>query len=361
MSEAPSPAPAPGAPPKAGASRAAAVVGLVVGGFFLYFFLRGQDWSAIQAHLLEAAPGPLLLAAAVCVGMYAVKIRRWADLLPEPVPSWSARAHAVALAFSANVILPGRVGEALRVAVIHRKAGLPVALGISGVVLERLMDLAALGFLLALGTLGLGVESESVIWMRSLGGLVAAGTLVAPAVLYWFMGRDPEATAARLEGLAGRLGPRWGPPVAGFLGNLARGISVLGSPGQVAWVFLVSLIHWGMNVVVVLAIAASLDLPLPPAAAAVVLGAVAFASALPQAPGFIGPFHWAVATVLELLGTSGERAAAFAILFWLVGVTVPVVLGAISLSLGGLGGGDSRGGPAPDAGASPGNNEAPGA
>jgi uncharacterized protein (TIRG00374 family) len=332
------------------------VVGLIVGGGFLYLFLRDQDWGLIQAHLAKAELAPLVVAAALGVAMYAVKVRRWADLLPAPTPSWSARAHAIALGFGANVVLPGRVGEALRVAVIHRRADLPVALGISGVVLERLMDLAALGFLLAMGTLGLGVESESVVWMRSLGALIAMGTLAAPVVLYLLLGRDPEATEARLAGLASRLGPNWGPRIAGFLGSLARGVSVLETPGKLAWVFLVSVIHWGLNVGLVLAVAVALEVPLSAAAAAVVLGAVAFASALPQAPGFIGPFHWAVATVLELLGSSGERAAAFAILFWLVGVSVPVLLGAVSLALGGLTS-DSRGGPGGEPEPATGNNE----
>lgn len=327
---------APEAPPRAGGSRTALVVGLLVGGGFLYLFLRDQDWEAIRAHLSHAHPAPLVGALLLNLVLYAIKIRRWADLLPPPVPSWSARAHAVALAFGANVVLPGRVGEALRVAVIHRKGGLPVALGISGVVLERLMDLAALGLLLALGTMGLGVESDSVTWMRRLGVLVAVGTLAAPALLYLALGRSPEATEARLEGLANRLGPNWGPKIAGFLGNLARGVAVLRSPGQLAWVFGLSLLHWGLSVGTALAVAAALELPLPVAGAAVVLGAVAFASALPQAPGFIGPFHWAVATVLGLLGSPGEHAAAFAILFWLVGIVVPVVLGGVSLATGGL-------------------------
>lgn len=304
----------------------ALLLGLGVAGTFLWLFVRGRDWRAIGGHVAAADPGWLALAVALQGLIFLTKVHRWGLLFPGRRPPFRPRWDATVLGFGANVLLPGRVGEPLRVAAVHQLGGVPVAHGVSSLVLERLMDLAALGTLLGAGGLALGDRSGTLATLRLVGLAVAAVTLAAPAVLYLLLGRRPEAVQPWIARLVGLLPERFRERATGFLTTLAQGFGVLGGPAALASVYLLSLFHWGLSVLTIAVTARALAVHLSLAGAAVVLGAVSFAVALPQAPGFIGPYQWAAAETLRLLGEPTDKAAALAIVVWVVGIAATLAL-----------------------------------
>jgi uncharacterized protein (TIRG00374 family) len=241
------------------------------------------------------------------------------------------------LGFAANVVLPGRLGEPLRVAAIHKLGKVEVSLGVSSVVLERILDLAALGLMLGLGTLVIGRSSESLALLRTIGAAVTVVTLAIPPVLFLLLGRHPETLQGRLKRLTDYLPRPIQEKALKFLIGLGRGFAVVDSLPRLAAIFLVSLIHWMLAALSIWAVARSLGLGLSVAGGAIVLGSVAFATALPQAPGFVGTYHWATAETLGLLGQPTEPAAACAILMWLAAVLPTFLLGLVSLAWVGRG------------------------
>jgi len=313
--------------------KGALLLGLLVAAVFLYLFARGRDWGAIGAHLRAARPGWLAVGLALQVLSYMLKTWRWSLLLPAPGAPRAARWDAIALGFGANIVLPGRVGEALRVAAIHRLGPTPVAHGVSSLVLERLMDLAAIGSLLGAGTLALGSTSGALAKLQWVGLAVAAATIAAPLVLYLLLGRakDAEAREAWLDRLASWAPARIREGARGFLGGLAGGFAVVDGPGRLAQVYLLSLVHWLVIGASIWCAAAALGAALSAAGSLVVLGAVCFAAALPQAPGFVGPYQWAAGETLRVLGQPTDQAGALAIVAWLVGVVPALALGGVSL------------------------------
>lgn len=305
----------------------------MVAAVFLTLFVRGRDWGSIWTRVQEADPGWLALALGTQVLLYGVKVLRWGRLFPGTRPSFASRWHATLLGFAANLVLPGRLGEPLRVGAIHRLGRVDVSHGVSSVVLERILDLAALGCLLGLGALSLGSGNASLVTMQRIGLAVALVTLLMPPGLYLVLGGLGDQPPSWMERLLGFLPAGLRESARGFLLGLGRGFSVVDGLAPLALVFLLSLVHWVIGVLGIWAVARALGLGLSLAGGAVVLGAVAFAVALPQAPGYVGTYHWATAETLALLGQPTEQAAACAVLFWLVGVLPTLLMGLVSLLL----------------------------
>ena len=115
--------------------------GLAVSFGCLYFATRGTDWAQVMAVLVGARPpwvGAVVLATLASVYLRA---QRWRVLLRPvgDVPLYPALS-ATAIGFGASAVLPLRLGELVRPALLGRRAGVGLSAALSSVVLERLFD-----------------------------------------------------------------------------------------------------------------------------------------------------------------------------------------------------------------------------
>lgn len=295
------------------------LVGIAVSVACLWFALRGTDWDGVAATLRGA--DALWTGAVALLGVAAIYIRaqRWRVLLrPVGDVGLYPTLSATAIGFGASTVLPFRIGEILRPAILGRQAGVGMSAALSSVVLERLLD----AFLIISCFLALALVYPMPDGLRRsahvLAGVAALGLVTLTAVQRQ---RSWAETPTRwvLDRLPVRIGTGLRPVVASFLnglGGLADGRTVLVVLGY-------SVYLWGVIALTFLCalVALRIDVPLVAASLATVVIVAAFVF-LPQAPGFVGTWQAGCVLSLGLFGVPKDLAVGFSLLTWIVQMTV---------------------------------------
>lgn len=254
---------------------------------------RRVDGGALLATAAAAGRDPLGVAVALGAFGAAFVIRAivWSRVVAGLSVGQALSAIHVALA--GNHVLPFRLGEALRVASVVRRARIDVAVAAASTLTLRSADLATCGALVLVG--GTGVAGRLV----GHGGWLAPAALVACAAAGWVW--------------MGRLGRR---------GALRR-------PGPL--VVVGSLVAWLLEAVVVVAAARWAGLEAGYRDALVVVGASVAAQAGAVTPGGFGTYEAAAAGAWALLGFDGSRALTAALAAHALKTAYSLALGAVAL------------------------------
>ena len=279
------------------------------------------------------------------VAMQLLRAARWQLLLAPVTRIPLRRVIAVGLiGYGAMVVLPFRMGEAVRPALIRRGGAISLMAASGTVVAERVIDGLVLSLGLVMGLLlsrplsplpdhigELPVQTAVVPGAAFSAASLFGGLFVAMAVLYW---RRNWAL-----GLVARLGnggraqlARW---LAGGVERLSDGLRFLprlrfAGPFLLltflywlAWASSAWLLLWGVGVT-------SPDL----AHAAVVMGVVGLGVVVPNAPGFFGAFQLSAYAALAMFYPAAEipgAGSAFVFLLYVVQIGGLIVLGGLAL------------------------------
>lgn len=305
------------------------ILGIAVSVACLWLATAGTDWAAVGRVLAGAELAWLGVGVGIGFAALWLRARRWLLLLA-PIgrvaigPAFSA----TAIGFMASAVLPLRLGEFVRPALLARRTGLGFAPTLSSVVLERLFDMMLVLFCF----LALSLVYPLPAWMERLAllaGLGAAGVLVALVLVQAFrthVERLVDAILARLpEGPSRRLRPL-ALEVLGALGSL-------GSVRSVVAILVMSAFVWAANgcSFLVCLLALGIDVPLLPAALAslVIVAAAVF---LPQGPGFVGTWQYGCVLALGLFHVREEVAVGYSLLTWVLQMSINIGIGAICLA-----------------------------
>ena len=233
-----------------------AILGLLAG----FFWLKAWRWALLLSPLETAAGEPFTAA----------------RVLP-----------ATLIGFAGNNVLPAHAGEFFRVAVVARRWGVKPAAVLSTVVLERLLDVAAILPLFAAGLFA--VPGAAGDYRAGLAA-VAAGLAAAAAGCGLFLWKTDAcvrlaaAVLSRLPFVPTKV--RAGAPA--LLSQAAAGLAAVRSGRALALALAVSLLHWCLMAGMIWLSLAAFGARLPVAAGAVVNGAIAFGVLAPSTPGFFG-------------------------------------------------------------------------
>ena len=265
----------------------------------------GATWEAVKA-----ADWRLIgLALVIHYSGFAVRGYRWQLLL-------AAAGHRLGYFYAASVLLggwfvsallPARLGEAFRIAVLRlppsgRRLSVPVADSLSAIILERALDMSAILALSAgFGFLALGAR---------LPGWLLASYAAALGILAIF-----AATLLLVPALIGSL-KRWSAhrlwhAVLDFTRQLVVSLRTLPRHPLTAIVAIAaSLYIWLCDAVVLWLVIASLGARLPFAGAGFVALSVDIFAAVPLTPGGMGQVEVAYAALLALLAATPFSVAA---------------------------------------------------
>ena len=266
----------------------------------------------------------VLAAAASSVLAIFLRAQRWRLLLrPVATVPLGAAFSATAIGFAATSVLPLRLGEVIRPALLARGVGFGVSPALSSVVLERLFDMLFVILCFLVLSLIYPLPADLRHAAVLLGGVAIAGFTVLllaqrnraraerllDAVLTWI----PAGVARHIRPLA-----------AGFfdaLGALESGRIIAGVVGY-------SGLLWTANALPFLFsfLALGIAVPLVPASLAAIVVVAAFVF-MPQAPGFLGTWQAGCVLALDLFGVPRDLAVGFSLLTWLVQMLVNVLLG----------------------------------
>ena len=295
--------------------------GLALGGVFLHLALRRFDGDEVRAALADLDHGWLGVAAAVYWLAIALRVARWSVLLGElGAPALRHVAETLVVGYAVNNVLPARLGEVFRADYARRRFRIPGGTALGSIVIERLLDLAAI-----LGCFGAGL-----VYARALGagGLLRfetvalnAGAVVGALVLAVGFLRARKPAGRRLPAIA-----------AALLDDVVHGLAALNRRSLGAAVVLSALV-WAAEAATLWAVFRAFGLTLAAHEVLIVMGAASLSTLVPTAPGYLGSFQLVFALTLGALGRPGAVgvAAASVIQALLFGTVSVVGLGLLAL------------------------------
>lgn len=289
---------------------------LLVARFPLERFFR-----ELPGHLVWLVPFMLLSASII-----PLRALQWQRTLPKAVP-FRERYHLVAIGAFTHNVLPGKLGDFMRVFLMSRTQRMPFLQCLGSVAVCKLLEFAALMLLVGLSFLG-PFARGLVPFQQAL--RVAVGVCLGLVVLVVVLAHysSPLAEWLRRRGRLGR--------VQGLLENVAVGLGTARSVRGmgVALVYsvgpvLAPALGYGLGLW-------GLGIPGGVFAGTVVLGAIALGQALPGLPLGMGLYYFVTSWAARTLGATAEDAAAYATLTHLGTVLTQLVVGLFSVRQRGI-------------------------
>jgi uncharacterized protein (TIRG00374 family) len=239
--------------------------------------------------------------------------------------------------YAAMVLLPFRLGEAARPALLYSRARVPLGTSASVVGAERILDGLVLSTLLLVALLGAQQVSPlpdhigalpipaAVIPGLAWAGVVVFGSL-SLAMVSFYLWRAPLARL--VESVVGRVSPGLARRVADAAGSIATGLRFLRDAPTAATFALLTLAYWGLNAVGVWLLLWSCGIPSPSLdEAIVILGVLGLGLVVPNAPGFFGTFQISAYSGMVLFYALDEvTRAGSAFVFLLYAIQIPGIL-----------------------------------
>jgi len=311
------------------------VVGAVLAAALLWWALRGVNAGEVLAHLRQARPFPLLVAAVVATLTYPIRLIRWRLLLRDvdgralpATPLW----HAVAIGFMANNVLPFRAGELVRLLTASRLTGTRFSAVLSSVAVERIFDGLTVVSLLSLSLLASDLPRDVAVGGVSLRhasqgagilGLVALAGALAVVVF-------PLAAERMIRRIlpAGRFTER----VIGLIEGIRHGLTVLRSPSLLAGTIAWSIVLWLVNALAFYVAFQAFAIPVGFGGALLMQGILVFGISVQLTPGFLGQFEAAIVAALALFGVPAAIASSYAIAYHATTFLPIIMLGTWSLA-----------------------------
>jgi len=306
-----------------------AAVGIVITVLLLWWILGGVSFGEVWAEVRKANIWLLGLAVALTTATFLLRALRWRVLL-HPICTGiplRSRFAAVNIGFMANNLLPARVGEFARAYALARMEPVSVSGSFGSLVVERFLDGLTLLFFVFLVMATPGFPSEAPMGELSPGILFRGVFLVMGVLLVVMLALVllPGAVVGLAERVSVRLPTKLGRPAVDALKAFLSGLTVFRRPGLFVQAVLWSLLIWAWQAAAFWAGMQSFGIRVGFDAALFVCGIVAFAVAVPAAPGFFGTFQAGAMLGLGVYGVAEAPAVAFSLGFHLGGF-VPVTL-----------------------------------
>ena len=296
------------------------------------FFGRTRiDFGHLQQILVNLKIIPLVLAFLVTPAHCLIRAHRW-KVMVKPIGRLKLfdGFSIILVSYFANSILPLRIGEIVRGALLSGRIGVPLSSGIGSVAFDRALDMISLLLVIA-GTgllYNLPSEIKQASWLLILISLIII-LLVVTLVVY----RNP--TSGVMERLLGFLPVKLRNTFLAVFDQFTAGFASLKSPGNYFAIIVDTILIWMLYAsqvyLVMLAFNFTESYPLigagPILAAFVVLIISAVVLSIPSAPAGVGTFHAAVIFSLALFKVGMDEATGFAIIIHAVTIAFYLTVG----------------------------------
>ncbi|MCP4872389.1 MAG: flippase-like domain-containing protein [Proteobacteria bacterium] len=276
----------------------------VAAGLLWWCFSRAdmdQVWTALAGLTLVGVLPALACEAAVQLS----KAFRWTAILRAIGPvKYRNAASAVVIGAAATHLVPLRLDELLRAAVLGRREGIDPGKVLGTVAIDRVIEVFVAGILLGI----IALSGELHGWMQEGAQYLWGGFLIGMLLLVTFVRSEERVrerlSASTIPGVAA---------ASGVLGSLAEGLRslprgaaligvIVGSVGE--WSATVLFYVWTLHVF-------GVDAPLSVALLMALGNAVAYS--VPNVPGAWGPFEMVQTSILMAAGIAITEEGAMAV------------------------------------------------
>jgi hypothetical protein len=297
----------------------------LVGLACLWLAARSVSWSEVGAALERFNFAWLAVAVVISLTIQLLRALRWqVELSPLARLPYPMVWQVIAVAYMMINVLPFRMGEPVRPLLMSWRSKLPVSAIVGNWVFEKMMDTAAIVVFVHLALLTADLPDWAA--HASQASLTAFAVMLAVVVVFWLRGeRFFDATIGR-----------WLPDHArakalDILRSARSGLEILPDRRLVAWVFVLTLVLWGLPVLSSYVLIQGFGFGLPFSAALVVFVAISIGTALPPPPGMFGIMQIASVVALGLFDVPQAEALAYGILLNTVQFTTLVAQGLVAL------------------------------
>ena len=283
-----------------------------------------------------------------------IRTLRWQFILASShkIQIWRAF-HPLMIGFMINCLLPGRLGELARPAILQKNEKVPFATGIATVAAERVFDVAALIIfaVATLVTIEINPETEivfgdfrlnrstlEVIFRRSilLGVLLIAAIIgvslpVIRKGIHWAILKLPKLVFFGGQALKAKVADKVCHPLIRFVDNIASGFSLIKYPKKIFICALYSCLVWASAAFSWYVFSlGSPGIHLSYAEMYAVMVIICLFIALPSVPGFWGLWEAGGVFAMSLFGISTNAAAGFTLANHAIQIFPVIIVGFIS-------------------------------
>jgi len=308
------------------------LTGLVISVAAVWLALRGVDLARMASLIGQLRPGPLVLVGAAVAAQLWVRSVRWSRLLARrdggAIPA-RRLVPVVLVGYLGNAVLPARLGDPVRAALVGRREGIPASTAFGSVVLERVIDTLTLAL----------IALPAAIWAGAPDWFFRATAIVAVAAGGVLLAAQTTPPRRIVRALERRARPGWRP----WLERVDRFLAAMDGRGReraLAAAAGLSLLAWILDGTIYWAVGQALGIDLSLAGAMVVSAVTVLGTIVPSAPGYVGTFELAASAAAGWFGVAAESALAFAIVVHALTVFVLAIGGALSLVWLGIAFGD---------------------
>lgn len=300
-----------------------ALAGIAVSAMAIVVIAQLADIPSALATVAKVDVRWLVLPGFVIVVQMWVRAARWAVLLSAVQPVRISARVAIwptTAGYFGNVVLPVRLGEVVRIVLISRRTPVTATAATASVLIERVVDLLAL---LAFAAAAYGAGG-TIGWLPLAGML---GLLLAFGL------------ALRTTGWLAAHVPVWLPlRVRDVLVRLLGAFRATG-PSAIALAWLLSLLAWLLDAVVIYLCAGALGVSISPSVAILLSAGGALGAVLPAAVASFGTYELGAVTVAAIVGIPADNALQVALMSHVLGVVTILGMGVIGIVLTSLGAG----------------------
>lgn len=317
-----------------------ALIGIGISAVALWIAVQNVDLATVTRRLSEADVRYLLLALIAASVQICLRTLRWQVLLPVRPGGERVEARRILpvllIGYLGNVALPVRLGEVVRTFLLSRREGLDSVAVLGTVVLERILDVAALAAFALLVALSIGAPGWIVGAAVVAAGIGVIALLVATAglpraVMTMSDRLEPSASASATGSVSFRL--RGAAPLLRLTRRFSGGIGGSHSRRAIATAASLSLLAWPFDALLVWLVSSSINVDISPGAAALISAAAVLSTAVPSAPGYVGTYELAAASAAQAMGIASSAAFAVALLAHAFTILPAAIAGGVSLVL----------------------------
>ncbi len=336
------------------------LLGFLLSAAGLYLAFRNVPANDLFAYLTDINYFWMLPSFGLVVLSFVLRVIRWQVILApaKAIGFWSAF-HPLMIGFTINCILPGRLGELTRPAILMNKENTPYSTGLATVAVERAFDIALIialfmivyhfinldpnthisigktvlsrdtletivtGMFRVATLLILGIILVSLRWSR---GLIKQIIFKLPGLLF-FSGKE----------LKEKFAQRFCAPLVRLIDNFAMGFELIRSPVNMLLCLGLSILIWLLAALSYYMFALGcpgIDITLFEMTAVMVI--ICIFIALPSVPGYWGLWEAGGIFALTLFGVSYKDAAGFTLANHALQMFPVMIIGFVSAIVSGV-------------------------
>ncbi|MBU4258390.1 MAG: flippase-like domain-containing protein [Proteobacteria bacterium] len=334
-------------------------LGIIISITAFYFAFRNVPLNELLNYLSSINYFWLFPSVFVVFISFALRTFRWMIIL-EPackISFWKAF-HPMMIGFMLNCILPGRVGEVARPAILQKKENVPFSTGLATVVAERVFDSSIIIILFAVILASIDIDPqlsisfgeynlnrETLVTISGnlfklmiilIGGIILFSFSSIRQILKRTINKIPSLFSLKSVSLKNKI-QKFCTSLICFVDNLSTGFSFIKYPQKICICIGLSFIIWGLSAFSFYIMALGCPgIRLSYLELFVVMIIICFFIALPSVPGFWGIWEAGGVFALSLFGIPAKEAAGFTLANHAIQIFPVIIAGVISAMLTGV-------------------------